>query len=84
VLVLERSLFDPFGQLFLAGRGLADRPPGRHGPSVRHWLLADRPRTGRGLSVIRSALLEVFFGPSARDPQTVRLVPRKAAKSFAS
>jgi hypothetical protein len=41
------------------GRGtLADRSPGRRGPSARHKLLADRPRTGRELFIIRGALLE--------------------------
>jgi hypothetical protein len=56
--VLERLHFDPFGQLFLAGRSLTDYPPRRREPSARHQLLTDRPRTERGLSVIRGELLE--------------------------
>jgi hypothetical protein len=92
--VLERLRFDPFGQLFLAGRSLADCPPGRRGPSARHQLLADRPRTRRGPSVIRGALLEVLLrfsdcplegrGPAAPASRTVRLGFRRVAKSFTS
>jgi hypothetical protein len=54
----------------------------------------DRPRCSPGPSVIQGALLEVWFpfsdhppvtrGPSARTTRTVRLVPRRVAKSFAS
>jgi hypothetical protein len=79
--VLERFHFDSFAHLFLARRSLADCPPGRRRPSARHQLLADRPRTRRGPSVIRGALLEVRFsfsdrpsvicGPSARTTWTI-------------
>jgi hypothetical protein len=61
-----------------------DRLPGHRGPSARHRLLADRPRTGHKLSVIRGALLEgrlsfsdcpsVTRGPSACTTRTVRPV----------
>jgi hypothetical protein len=82
--VLERLRFDPFCQLFSVGWSLADRLPRHRKPSARHRLLADRPRIGRRLSVIRGALLEgrlsfsncpsVTRGPSARTTQTVRPV----------
>jgi hypothetical protein len=68
--VLERFCFDPFCQLFLARRSLADCPPGRQGPPARHQLLADRPRTGCGPSVIRGALLEVRLPFSNRSSVT--------------
>jgi hypothetical protein len=66
--VLERLRFDPVGQRFLVGRCLPDRPPGRHGLSARHELLADRPRMWYGLSACRGAgwvVLFVFNGQSA-------------------
>jgi hypothetical protein len=63
-----------------------DCPPGVRGLSVRHQLLADRPRTKYELSVFQGALLVVLLrladcppvgsGPSARCPRTVR--PRLA------
>jgi hypothetical protein len=42
--VLERIRFDPVGQWLLVESGLADSPQGCRGQSVRHELLADRPR----------------------------------------
>jgi hypothetical protein len=55
---------------------------------------SDRPRCSPGPSVIQGTLLEVQFsfpdpppvtrGPSAWSSRTVRLVPHKVAKSFAS
>jgi hypothetical protein len=81
-LVLERSLFDSFGQLFLARRSSAGHAPGRRGPSARHKLLSDSPPVGYGLSVFRGAFLVVLLhltdcplegrGPSARFLRTVR------------
>jgi hypothetical protein len=84
-LVLERSLFDPFGQLFLAGRGLADRPTRGRGPSTRHELHSDSPCVGYGLSAFRVARLVVLLhltdcpleghGPSVQCPRTVGPCP---------
>jgi hypothetical protein len=81
-LVLERSLFNPFGLLFLAGRSLEDRPPGGCGPSTWHKLLSDSARVGYGPSAFWGALLVVLLcltdcplegrGPSARCPRTLR------------
>jgi hypothetical protein len=69
--VLERFRFDPFGQLFLAGSGFADRPPRRRGPSARHELLADRPRTRCRPYVFQGVLPEVLLAFSDRPPRTV-------------
>jgi hypothetical protein len=93
---LKRLCFDPFGQLFLVGRGLSDRPrrgtelsacgpdrpPRGRGPSARHQLLADFPRTRYGPSVFQCARLVVLLsltdrqpmgsGPSTLCPHTVR------------
>jgi hypothetical protein len=66
--VLERSLFDLLCQLFLVGKGFADRPPGHRGPSAQHKLLADRPRIGRGLFIFQGAVLEVLLQFSDRPP----------------
>jgi hypothetical protein len=73
---------------------LADRPPRRHGVSVRHELLAGRPRTWYGPSACRGAGWVVLFvfngqsavgrGPSAPGPRTVRQGSCGTAKSFAS
>jgi hypothetical protein len=81
-LVLERSLFDSFSQLFLARRSSAGHPPGGRGPSARHKLLSDSPRVGYGPSVYRGAFLVVLLhlmdcllegrGSSARFLRTVR------------
>jgi hypothetical protein len=81
-LVLKHSVFDPFVQLFVDERSLADRPPRGRGLSARHKLLLDCPRVGCGPSVFRGALLVVLLrltdyplegrGLSARCPQTVR------------
>jgi hypothetical protein len=65
---------------------LADRPPGRRGPSARHQLLADHLWTRYGPSVCCSVHLVVLLRltdhppmgstPSAQCPRTVR--PRLA------
>jgi hypothetical protein len=72
--VLERFRFDPSGQLFLAERGFADRPPGCRGPSTRHELVADR--RGQGADHLFSGCstggLVGFFGPSTKTSRTVR------------
>jgi hypothetical protein len=51
--VLERLRFDPVGQRFLVGSCLADRPPGRRGPSedVVRTIRASRCWLGRSVSV---------------------------------
>jgi hypothetical protein len=94
LLVLERSLFNPFGQLFLTGRGLADRLSRGRKPSARHKLLSDSPRVGYGPSAFWGALLVVLLrltdcppcprGPSTPASRTVRQGFRTIAKSFAS
>jgi hypothetical protein len=81
-LVLERSLFDSFGQFFLARRSSTGHPPGGRGPSARHKLLSDSPRVGYRPSVFRGAFLVVLFhltdcllegrGPSSWFLRTVR------------
>jgi hypothetical protein len=80
-------------QSFVAG-GLADRPPGGHGPSTWHKLLSDSPRVGCGPFAFRGALLAVLLrltdcplegrGPSSPTSGTVRVVLCRVAKSFAS
>jgi hypothetical protein len=74
--VFLSAFFYPVGQPFLTGGCLADRPPGCRGLSVRHDLLADRPRTWYEPSVcpgVGWVILSVFNGqyvvgrgPSAR------------------
>jgi hypothetical protein len=52
-LVRVRSWFDPLRQVYLVGRGFADRKLGGRGPSTRHELLTNRPRIGHGPSVFQ-------------------------------
>jgi hypothetical protein len=92
--ILERFRFDPVGQLFLAERYLADRPPGRRGPSAQHQLLTDRPWMRYGPSACFSARRVILLcltdrppgnrGPSAPGSRTVRQGICRTAKSFAS
>jgi hypothetical protein len=71
--VLERLRFDPFGQLFLARRSLADCPLGRRRLSARHQLLTNQARTVH-YSRCTSGGSVAFFEMSARGSRTVRSV----------
>jgi hypothetical protein len=72
----------------------ADCPPGEHGLSTRHELLADCPKTRYGPSTCLGARLVVLLrltdrppvgsGPFAPGSRTVREGVRRTAKSFSS
>jgi hypothetical protein len=96
--VLEHLRFDPFGQLFLARRSLADCSLGRRGLSARHQLLTNQARTvhysrctsGGSVAFFRNVRSRVADrppgarGPSAPASWTVHLGFRRVAKSFSS
>jgi hypothetical protein len=77
--ILDCLHFDPFCELSLAGRGFADRPPGRHGLSARHELLTERLRTGRRPSVFLGVVLEVLlaFSDCLPRPRRPSAAPRE-------